>query len=180
LVFLLCIFGPLWLLTVIFVKDLSTLWLSIFWVISAVITGVLAFFSVARDFRKEMQRVDDGLRQNRAEEIIVSAAKMVEFEEIEDEGACYAFQVNPSQIVFVCGQDYYSTRRFPSTDFSIIDIVGSGVPVIRNRGQKLAPIRVIDREVNKQLQSPDHLQLLEGRLESLEELFAVPEIAGRL
>ena len=97
IVFGLCIFGPLWLLTVIVVKDLSTLWLSVFWVISATLTCLWASFSAARDIRKQRQVVEKDLQQNSAEEVVISSSEMVEFEEIEDLGDLLATtsQVQP-------------------------------------------------------------------------------------
>jgi hypothetical protein len=96
---------------------------------------------------------------------------MVEFEEIEDEGACYAFQVTPSQIVFVCGQDFYPTRKFPSSDFSIIDVAGF-LDHIVCRATKLKPVRVIDGKTKQGLEYVEHLQVIEGRLDQLEKLLA--------
>jgi hypothetical protein len=38
----------------------------------------------------------------------------VEFEEIEDEGACFAFQIEGrNEIVFLSGQEFYEGPRLP-------------------------------------------------------------------
>jgi len=47
---------------------------------------------------------------------------MVEFEEEEDEDACYAFQLDGGRILFVAGQSYYRSARFPNTDFSLVGL----------------------------------------------------------
>jgi len=37
---------------------------------------------------------------------------MVEFEQEEDEGACYAFQLDSHHLVFLVGQDFYASVCF--------------------------------------------------------------------
>ena len=56
----------------------------------------------------------------------IQSDAMVEFDEEEDEGACYAFQLDNRQIVFVSGQDFYPSARFPNTDFSLVTVYGNG------------------------------------------------------
>src|SRR5262245_32485747 len=50
---------------------------------------------------------EDALRTNRVREIRLEATRVVEFEEEEDEGACYAFEHGPNAAVFVVGQEFY-------------------------------------------------------------------------
>jgi hypothetical protein len=65
------------------------------------------------------------------------------FEEIEDEGACYAFELEGGRVVFVAGQEFTESARFPSLDFSLVyPLVEQGRPVemfIEKRGGKAAP-----------------------------------------
>src|ERR1700731_4434419 len=67
---------------------------------------------------------EEALRRNQAREIRIQSDEMVELEEEEDEGTCYAFQLSGQRIVFVSGQDFYASARFPNSDFSLIHIYG--------------------------------------------------------
>jgi hypothetical protein len=101
---------------------------------------------------------------------------MVELEEVEDEGACYAFQLSGKRIVFVSGQNFYPSARFPNSDFSLVDIYGENNVLvetfIEKHGKKLRPRRKISAEVTSKMKVPDHLQVIEGKLDDLEELLA--------
>ena len=101
---------------------------------------------------------------------------MVEFEEEEDEGASYAFQLDNRRIVFVVGQQFYGSARFPNSDFSLIEIstedgtvvVGS----IRKYGIRIEPIRTISAQRTAKLKIPEHLQVIDGELNQIEDLLA--------
>jgi len=109
---------------------------------------------------------------------------MVEIEEVEDEGPCYAFQVNDERIVFVEGQDFYPSARFPNTDFELVEIHdGAGKlvsMVIDKHGEKLTPLRRVSAEGQLQLYRPAHLATVPGRLVDIEDILAAPaaEAAG--
>ncbi len=115
------------------------------------------------------------MRRNQAHVIRIQSDQMVEFEEREDEGACYAFQVG-DRIVFVAGQDFYPSAKFPNSDFSLVEITDSRGAlvemVIDTAGKKLQPIRTIAAELHSKLRSPEHLQSLQGRLEDIDRLLA--------
>ncbi|MFL5246941.1 MAG: hypothetical protein ACJ79V_03890, partial [Myxococcales bacterium] len=51
------------------------------------------------------------LATNRVGEIRIAATEMVAFDEIEDLGACYAFQAEEDKILIVKRQDYQVTIR---------------------------------------------------------------------
>ena len=60
---------------------------------------------------------------------------------MEDEGACFAFQLEDrDEIVFLSGQEFYETAKFPSLDFSLVfplDESGRRVDMlIERRGAK--------------------------------------------
>src|SRR5882724_1294190 len=97
--------------------------------------------SARKESNFRIRELEEVLSKNRASVIHIKSDKMVEFEEIEDEGACYAFQVAENKIAFVCGQDYYASAKFPNTDFCLIAIyTRAGSPVeggIEKLGQKL-------------------------------------------
>src|SRR5262249_37620361 len=96
-----------------------------------------------------------------------------EFEEEEDEGACFAFDYNGNVAVFIVGQEFYEDDDFPNTDFSIVEIFGershSIDVLLTKRGQKLQPERVVPASVKNRLEIPDSLTVVPGPLERLED-----------
>lgn len=136
-----------------------------------VVFGLITLWSgisVSKDFRRRVGKLEQTLARNRAVVTRIVSDRMIEFEEVEDEGACYAFQVTEDRIAFVVGQDYYPSAKFPNSDF---DLIGIGPEeVVEKRGQKLVPLRQIKANIKKDLQIPDHLAVIEGKLENLEEL----------
>ena len=72
---------------------------------------------------------------------------MIEVEELEDEGACYFFEIKDGKLFQLSGQEYYSRAQFPSTDFSLIDILDAqGNPVtsfLEKKGTRLEPCKMI-------------------------------------
>ena len=85
-------------------------------------TGLVVWVAVSsrRDLIREIDRLEGTLLHDEADEVTIQSTEMVEFQEEEDEGACYALQLNSGRIVFVVGQDYYPSAKFPNTDFSLV------------------------------------------------------------
>ena len=96
---------------------------------------------------------------------------MWEFEEQEDEGACYAFELSSGGVIFVTGQDFYAGARFPNTDFSIIEILDSRQVVLEmileKRGDKMSPERRLSAKEKKGMSIPDHGSYFVGALEDV-------------
>jgi hypothetical protein len=115
---------------------------------------------------------EEALRTNRVREIRVQATRVVEFEEEEDEGACYAFGHEANAAVFIVGQEFYEDDDFPNTDFSMLEILGSrGQPVdvlLVKRGRKLEPERVVPAAVKNRLELPEHLAIVNSSLDTIE------------
>jgi hypothetical protein len=137
--------------------SLFTLWIGLPW---------------RRLMRAQIPILEDGLRTNRARELRLRSEHVVEFEEEEDEGACYAFDRDGSSVVFVVGQQFYEDEDFPNSDFSMTEILGgSGQPVdvlMTKRGRKLAAERVIPAHVKRDLELPDHLEVVNVPLDRIE------------
>jgi hypothetical protein len=172
---LLC-FGVLWGLTVAATLSFGR---GPSWYLSAVIwAGILlpivawSYFSARPELASSVCRFESACRRGEASVIRIQSEKMVEFEEEEDEGTCYAFELSDQRIVFVVGQGYYPKARFPNSDFSLIDILGEdGVRVIgliEKRGRKIDPVRRISAQAKATMNVPDHLQIIEGPLDQLE------------
>jgi len=169
------IFGLLWASTVIATKG-NWLLATAFWLMLGAVISAWAYFSEKPKYRDAVRRCEDALRRNEVHEVSIRSDAFVELEEIEDEGACYAFQLRDRRIVFVSGQDYYPSARFPNTDFSVIRVFDGerslGQEFVEKRGSRLQPKRKISAEAKAQLEVPQHLQVIEGDLDELEHLLA--------
>jgi hypothetical protein len=165
---------PLWVLTIV----TSKLFLAptALWALLATVIGLWSARSEKTLRVAQQAALEDALAANRVEEIRVASTEMVELEEVGDLGACYAFQVEPDKLLIVQGQDFYASRQFPNTDFSIAIIRDSkGKPVeiaVHKRGEKLRPTRVVPATGQKKMRLPEHLEVLQGRLVELESLLA--------
>ena len=71
----------------------------------------------------QIPALENALRTNRARAIRVQSERVVEFEEQEDEGACYAFEHDAASVVFIVDQEFYEDDDFPNSDFSMIEIL---------------------------------------------------------
>jgi len=118
----------------------------------------------------------EALRRNKALETRIQSDEMVELEEDEDEGACYAFQLSGKQILFVSGRTSAPRRDFPTAIFHWFTSMGKTKflveTFIEKHGKKLRPKRKISAELRSKMKVPNHLQVIEGKLDDLEELLA--------
>ena len=124
----------------------------------------------------DLQRHEGALRRNEAQVTRVQSNEMVEFEEQEDEGACYAFQLDNRRILFISGQEFYPSAKFPNTDFSLVDIPAEdGVLVqsfVEKNGRKLRALREIPSQQKAHLRIPVHLEIVDGDLDRIEQILA--------
>lgn len=134
---------------------------------------------VRRDTRKDeshrrqwTQGLESALRRNEADVYEVRATAFAELEEFEDEGACYAFELEDRRVVFVSGQEFYEAARFPSLDFALVyplDEAGrSADMMIDKRGPTAAPARTIPFAVKHEMEIPEHLEVVDVPLDQLE------------
>jgi hypothetical protein len=116
--------------------------------------------------------LESALARDAADVYDVRATSYAELEEIEDEGACYAFELEGGILVFIAGQELYAGPRFPSLEFSLVYILDEHDQhvdmLIDRRGPKASPARTIPAAVKRKLVVPDHLTVLSGRLDDLE------------
>ncbi len=163
----------LWLWTIL-ASDSPRIIVTLFWLI---VGGGIAFW-VRRDIRRNMgqveQRLESALRRNTAEVYDVRASSFAELEEIDDEGACYAFEIEADRLLFIAGQEFYAGARFPSLDFSLVYVLDedgrTAYMFIEKRGAKAAPARRISAAVKRRLELPEHLEMRTGTIEKLESL----------
>lgn len=153
-------------------------WLGI-WLLVALFVVLPAVFSARRERTARARAFEKALERDEAETIRIRSRRVVEFEELEDLGARWAFELADGRIVFVCGQEYYADARFPNDDFTMVDFLGAdGEPVawfLRRRGKRLEPVRRIPVGDQEGMHLPEHLETLTGRLEDLEQLLSVQE-----
>lgn len=138
---------------------LFTLWLGLPW---------------HRSMNQQVAWLGDALRADRVRVNRIVSPRVVEFEEEEDEGACYAFEHGPESSVFIVGQEYYEDDDFPNSDFSLIDLLGThGSPVdtlVETAGRKLVPERVIPAKSKHMMEIPEHLSIIRAPLEDIEQV----------
>ena len=150
-----------------------------FWTLVALVLAAWVTRSARVDTAAQEAVLQDALAHSTARVTRVQSASVVTFEEIDDEGECYAFDIGDNQILFVMGQEFYDLDGFPTTDFSIVEpLASSGQPIdqlIRSEGYVLTPVRAIAADVKERLEIPDHLAVVRGRLEDLEALLSPGE-----
>ena len=164
----------LWLWTIL-ASDAPWLVVTAFWLVVG--TGITLW--VRRDMRSHagqlagmVRSLQSAIRRNEADVYDIRARSFAVLEEIEDEGACYAFELEGDRLVFISGQEFYEAARFPSLDFSLVyalDESGAAVDMfIEKRADKATPSRVISAAVKRHLEVPDHLEVIAGRIANLE------------
>jgi len=166
----------LWILTLI-VSDAPDIVVTGFWLVVG--AGIILW--VRRDLKRDSGVMDEfaaalesAVQRNLAEVYDIRSTGFVAFEEFEDEGACYAFQLDGNRLVFLQGQEFYETARFPSLDFALVcplDQLGRQVHMfIDNRGPKAEPQRRVPGDVKWTLEFPEDLEVVDGTLDEVEQL----------
>ena len=148
----------------------------VFWATLAIGFTLWVGLPWRRLMRGQIPILESALRAGRARVLHIQSPRVVEFEEEEDEGACYAFEHDAASSLFIIGQEFYEDEEFPNTDFSIVEILGeSGTPIdslIVPHGLKLTPERTIPAAVKHRLELPDHLAVVAAPLDRVESALA--------
>lgn len=174
------IIGILWLLTLLashFSSQKMPWWIiTLFWI---VVGGAIALWICIPEKRKlaaDLAKFEKAAERYKAIVVQVRSDRVVEFEEVEDEGASYAFQLQDGRIRFIDGQDYHASARFPNTDFSLVHILSDDGELLESQiakhGQKLKPVRIIPAKVKSNLKVPGHLEIIQGNVDDLEHLLS--------
>jgi hypothetical protein len=174
------IIGILWLLTLLashFSSQKLPWWIiTLFWII---VGGAIALWSYIPERRRlaaGLAKFEKASGQCQAIAVHIRSDRVVEFEEVEDEGACYAFQLPDNRIRFVDGQDFYASARFPNSDFSLVHILSEEGELlecqITKHGRKLKPARTIPAKMKSSLNIPGHLEVIQGNVDDLERLLS--------
>jgi hypothetical protein len=154
-------------------SDAPLLVIVLFW------TGLTVVFTLwiglpwHRTMKQQAMWLADAMVANRARVTRIVSPRVVEFEEEEDEGACYAFEHGPESTVFIVGQEFYEDDDFPNSDFSLIDVLGThGRPIdtlVEKTGSKLAPERRIPATAKHMMEIPEHLTVIRASLDVIEQ-----------
>ncbi len=143
-----------------------------FWVLMMVVFTLWIGLPRRRLMLDQISILQDALHGNRARERRLRSERVVEFEEEEDEGACYAFDHDGVSSIFVIGQEFYEDDDFPNSDFSMIELLGAaGTPIdvlLTKRGRRLTPERVIPAAIKNRVELPEHLSIVPAPLERIE------------
>jgi len=142
-----------------------------FWAVLGGLITVPTFVQESRRLSRKIAAYDEAIASASAADLSISAQRFWEFEEQEDEGACYAFELVSGGVVFISGQDFYPGARFPTLDFSIVEFRdGSGSVldmIIEKRGTKTTPERVIGAKEKGHLDIPEHRTFYPGALDEV-------------
>jgi hypothetical protein len=92
---------------------------------------------------------------------------VIEFESKDRKKGRYAFQIDDELIVFVSAGFCRRSRRFPNSDFSLVDIADEKGNIVagfaRNHGDPLLPVRTISAREVAGLRIPDHMEIVKRR-----------------
>ncbi len=124
--------------------------------------------------------MDDVLEKDTAKVSYCNSKEMIEFEEIEDEGAQYFFQVEENKIFHISGQEYYETSVFPSNEFELVSILGKNSNetadfYIHTIGHKISPIMVVPADVKKEYidKISELPEIIEGNIKDLDSVMDI-------
>jgi hypothetical protein len=135
-----------------------------------------SYLSIRAKFIAGVHLFESALRRGEACVTRIQSDAMVEFEEEEDEGACYAFQLKDRQIVFISGQEFYPSARFPNTDFSLVTVHGNegvlAARFIEKNGTKLKALKQISAWQKSRLRIPDNMEIVEGNVDQIEQVLS--------
>jgi hypothetical protein len=141
------------------------------WVPIIIAVSLWSFVYRGRGLAMRIKQYDDALERGMCLALRIQAKRLWEFEELEDEGVCYAFELESGGVAFVVGQEFYPGSRFPNNDFSLVEfqtVDGQLLDMtIVKRGEKLVAERVISSKEKMGLEIPEHATFVEGTLENV-------------
>jgi hypothetical protein len=168
------VFAVLWASTLLVAEAPWTL-VTFFWVVIGAGITLWVKRDLTRDQREDramLRRIESARRRDTAQVFDVRSRAFAEFEEVEDEGSCFAFQLDSDRMAFISGQQFYPSARFPSLDFSLVYILDEEDRIvdemIEKRGPRTDPSRVVPSKLKWKMEIPEHLEVRRGSLETLD------------
>jgi hypothetical protein len=141
-----------------------------FWAALAVLFALWTGLPARRHWLERAASLEQALVTNRARVTRINTSRVVEFEEVEDEGACFAFDAGPGRTIVVAGQEFYADDTFPNSDFSIVEVQGpaGAVDVVITRaGRKVEPERRVSAAQKRSMELPDHLEIVDVAIDRI-------------
>jgi hypothetical protein len=174
------VLGVLWIFSIFatIIDERGPSWYlsGLIWLVIALPMTLWSYAGVRSDLAKAVRRFESAMRLNTASTVRIQSTEMVEFEEEEDKGVRYAFQLTNGRMVFLSGQEFYPSPQFPNSDFSLVDIRSEDgttiVGHIERRGRRIEQSRTIPAKKASALKIPDHLQIITGNLSRIEQLLS--------
>ena len=168
-----------WIILCLFVGTISSfyvdpgLWIILIGTVAIFIAiGFWSYFESKSPFEKELKGIEDLRARNQVTSIQVKTTEYYELAEEEDEGVYYLFQIHPDKILSFGGQDFYLTKKFPNSDFDIVEGRSSDGEIILLEtychGDKIKPTKKIEGKKKWDLLhriNPDKFEFIDGRLE---------------
>lgn len=140
-----------------------------FWTLMA---GVFTLWTGLPERRQARQRAGAyaaALAHNRARVTRIRSDRVVAFEEVEDEGACWAFDAGDDRTIFVAGQMYDADDGFPSSDVTFVEVLLPNGAVadelVSHEGRRLEPERWVSGEAKLVAEPPEHLAIVDVPLD---------------
>jgi hypothetical protein len=137
--------------------------------------GAWAYIETKLKYARERKKIDYVFQKNKVESIKVVSENFIELSEFKDEGVHYLFQIENNRILSFGGQDFYSSKKFPSNDFEIaICYDAKGRIVLLEKyvnGIKIQPRAKIngkekwDLLSNPNYPKPEEFTIIDGKLE---------------
>jgi hypothetical protein len=165
--------GGLWLATLL-ASDASRFAITVVWAVVGLAIGLSVLGTQEAALRSRVAALESALRRNAAIVHRIRGSEVIDVEEPEDEGACWLIQLPEEQVLVLAGQQYYPTPRFPSDDFSLIEILREDGQILdcllKTEGKKLEPTRTLAANAQRDLLLPGLLPTLKGSLSNVDAL----------
>lgn len=130
------------------------------WVLA--MTPVMIFLN-RRKQNRAIERYRNILAADRAVVHVVQAQECIRFEETEDEGDLWMFQVSEDQLVVLQGQHYYESKRFPALSFELVEVADLPV-MIHTQSEKIVPRETISPTGRGRLPRVEGVLVMNGSL----------------
>ena len=109
--------------------------------------GLWSYLDSKSPFDKELKGIEELKAKNLVTSIQVKTHEYYELVEEEDEGVYYLFQIHTDKVLSFGGQDFYASKKFPNSDFEIVEGKGSSGQIVLLEtychGEKIKPIKKI-------------------------------------
>lgn len=136
-----------------------------FWTLMAAMFTLWTGLPERRQARQRAGAYAAALAHDRARVTRIRSERVVAYEEVEDEGACWAFDAGGGRTIFVSGQMYGADAGFPTSDVTFVEVLlpnGAAVDeLVTLDGRRLEPEHRVPPAVTLAGEVPEHLQTID-------------------